>query len=550
MDRRKSLATLLGKAPLYSPPPTTTSLDEYTGAWTIDNAAHLLRRATFGPTKELIQECFENGLSNSIEQLLAPQPTPEHPINYEFEEDPNVAVNETWVDKPYTMGINTTAHRNRSLFGWTINLLLEETFSVQEKMVLFWHNHFGISNVNDPKFKYHTSQLLRSHALGNFKELIKAITIDPSMLRFLNGNANKKQAPNENYARELLELFTIGKGDQIAPGDYSNYTENDIIEIAKILTGWRDRGFRSTEAGQEITSEFISNRHDETTKTLSAHFNNASIDNMGADEYLHLIDIIFEQEEVARFISRKLYRWFIYYDISTETEELVIEPMAQLLIDNNYEIKPVLEALFKSEHFFDILNIGPMIKNPIDFVMSLLKTNYVEFPPASSQSLYYRVPIKVFNLLRVMEMSYYDPPSVAGWKAYYQSPAYYRIWISATSLQLRTQLSNALSTIGLTVNGFTLQIDSLAILNGLSNPSDINTVIDEITHTVFPQPITDSQKDVLKGILIPGLPDYEWTIEYGNYAADPNNPDLAVPMSNKMKLFYLTILSMPEHYLM
>ena len=119
--------------------------------------------------------------------------------------------------------------------------MLNEQASLREKMVLFWHNHFvtALGTIGDPRYGFRYNALLRKYALGNFKELALAITIDGAMLKYLNGNRNSKAAPDENYARELQELFTIGKGPEIGPGDYTNYTEDDVKAAAKVLTGWR-----------------------------------------------------------------------------------------------------------------------------------------------------------------------------------------------------------------------------------------------------------------------------------------------------------------------
>ena len=132
-------------------------------------------------------------------------------------------------------------NRTNSLKAWNFNTLVESGVNIREKLVLFWHNHFAIqiSVARDPNFAYHYSKLLRDSSLGNFKDLVGKITIDSWMLDYLNGHTNRLNSPNENYARELFELFTIGKGDLAGPGDYTTFTETDVVEAAKVLTGWR-----------------------------------------------------------------------------------------------------------------------------------------------------------------------------------------------------------------------------------------------------------------------------------------------------------------------
>ena len=550
MDRRATLATLLGKKKAASSPlpvVVNTGLDPYLGPWGYEQAAHLLRRTTFGPTYAQINDAVDLGLEATISQLFAEQGLPAPPVLYDFEEDPFVPIGETWVDAPYAIDINLRGPRNRSLRAWTMGQILEEGISIREKLTLFWHNHFAISNVNDPKFLYRYITLLRSSAWGDFRQLVKDMTIDPTMLRFLNGNQNTNVAPNENYARELLELFTIGKGPQVGPGDYTNYTEDDVVEIARVLTGWRDQGFNSVNPDVAVGSFFRPNRHDNGDKQLSARFDNVVITNMGENEYAHLVDIIFQKDEVARFICRKLYRWFVYYVIDAEVEANVIEPMAQILIENDYEIKPALDALLRSEHFFDILSIGPMIKNPYDFILGALKQFEVEF--STDLRPKYTSWLRMFGFIALMEMQYFNPPNVAGWKAFYQEPLYYRTWINATTLQQRTIVIGRLITNGYNIQGHRVRIDPLKFITKIYDPLDPNSVIEEFSNILHPQPLTDSQKAALKEVLIPGLPDYEWTVEYSEYAADPDNSDLAQSIETKLRLLVGEMLSMAEFYL-
>lgn len=567
MDRRATLAAFFGKkdkaagqgttqesrqtgvrtSALTSIFQVTSGLEPYAGPWTYEHAAHLLRRTTYGPTYEQIKGVRDQGLNATISQLFQPLPLPAPPINYYFEEDPNVPVGSTWISAPYSTTVNLAQYRGRSLRAWTLGQVLQEGISVREKMVLFWLNHFGIGNVNDPKFNYNHSNLLRTHAWGNFKQLIKDITISPSMLRFLNGNQNTRIAPNENYARELLELFTIGKGPQVGPGDYTNYTEDDVLQMAKVLTGWRDRGFNTVNPATPIEAIFQANQHDTGQKQLSHRFDNVVINNLGNQEYAHLVDIIFQKEEVARFISRKLYRWFIYYIITEDAEANVIEPMAQSLVANNYELEPVLRTLLSSAHFFDTLNLGPMIKNPIDFIAGALKQFKVTMP--ADEYVRYNVWWRTSTLLSPMEMDIYNLPSVAGWKAYYQEPLYYRSWITASTLPPRMNFTNTLANNGALYNGFRVVINPLAFVATLETPTEVNAMIDEMVKILFPQPITDGQKVALKEVLLPGLPDYEWSLEYGDYLSNPNDVQLANAVSIKLKSLIQTMMSMPEYYL-
>ena len=552
MNRRATLATLLGKGSRTQQatavrPPVGAGLDPYAGPWGFEQAAHLLRRTIFSPTYAQMKTVADMGLPATIDQLLADQPMPDPPLNHNFAGDPYVPIGETWIDAAYQIGFANKFYRFQSLYAWTAGNLLQEGISLREKMTLFWHNHFVTAEINDPKYTYRYITLLRSQALGNFRQLAKDVTIDPAMLRYLNGNENTKVAPNENYARELLELFTIGKGELAGPGDYTTFTEDDVVAIAKVLTGWRDIGFNTIEPGAAIDSIFVPNRHDTSTKQLSHRFDNVQIADAGADEYKNLIDIIFQQDEVARFLARKLYRWFVYYEIDELTELNVIEPLTQVLLDHDFDVKPALAALLQSEHFFDPLNYGVMIKNPVDFLTSLLKPFEVAFPSELAQQ--YQAWLTVAQVLAPLQMEVYNPPSVAGWKAYYQEPTYYRQWINSVTLPVRMGASDAMTLLGFQIGDFHVEIDVLEFVGTIDNPSDPNAVIEEFAAILFPQPITESQRDYLKGILIPGLPDFEWTVEYGEYIANPTNSVLAAAIELKLRTLLKTMLSMPEFHL-
>jgi len=558
MDRRATLAALIGRKP-HSPKGKKTiaktsavvsGLTPYTGPWGLEQAAHLMRRTTLGPNFARIKEAVALGLDATVNALLTIGPLPGPPLNPGFTEDIDVPVGETWISAPYSPTVNYLNYRIQSLYSWEMGIMQEEGMSIREKMTLFWHNHFvtALETVNDPKFIYRYIDTLRQGALGNFRQLVRDITVDPAMLRYLNGNQNTKVAPNENYARELLELFTVGKGPLIGPGDYSNYTEQDVIEIAKVLTGWVDTGYLALDPGIPVGSVFLPNRHDTTTKQLSYHFGNATIANAGANEYKNLVDIIFQQDEVARFICRKLYRWFVYYVIDDTVEADVIEPLAQVMIANDYDIIPVLETLLKSEHFFDSLSIGPMIKNPVDFLLTASKTLDLQVP--SELSAKYLIWLKMAEPLILLQMQIFNPPDVAGWKAYYQEPLFYRTWINSVTLPFRMIITDAVSTIGINVPGAgVIKIDPLALAATMDDPSDPNKLIDDLCIVLYPQPITENQKTYLKGVLLPGLPDYEWTIEYVAYLNDPTNPNLAGPVEYQLRLLLKAMMNMPEFYL-
>ena len=556
MNRRDSLATLLGKKKSQKTTATTmavTGLTPYIGPWEFKQAAHLLRRTTFGPNWGQIQSAISDGLDATIAQLLTLNPlsqNPDPPINYYYEDDPDVPVGETWVNASFYF--DHRQHRMKSLEGWTLEKVMNERTSILEKMTLFWHNHFVTANfTTQARYKYKYISSIRNNALGNFRDLTKIMTVDPLMLRYLNGSSNTKIAPNENYARELLELFTIGKGPIIGPGDYSNYTEKDISEIARILTGWRHKDNNPT--GSIITSEFFPNNHDLEDKQLSYHFNDEIITNGGENEYQQLIDIIFQQHEVSKFICRKIYRWFVHYEITEDIEINIIEPLAQILRDNDYEISFVLESLFTSEHFFDNERIGCMVKNPWDFLSGIKQ---FEVLITNDPAVLYETYRVLFVAMAGLQMEYYNPPSVAGWASYYQAPNYYRLWLNSVTMSARFQGVTTIAAFGIplfvhpgTQTSFA-PIDYLKILNNLSDPFDVNVVIDDFVLLLLPKNIEGNQKIFLKDILTGGLPDFEWNDEYSLYLSNPNDSTISNSINAKIRNLVIAMMSMPEYQLM
>lgn len=521
------------------------SLAKYSGKWDKWTASHLLERVCFGFTRNELSQAVSLELDKVVEKLLNIQPLIGEPV-YIYKDDEPLPFGEPFYNKnpdSKYYGRMIVSH-----LSWWMGQILNTNLSITQKMMLFWRNHFAIETSASGDAYHFLSyfELLYKNALGNCKTIAEEITINPAMLVYLNGNTNVAGKPNENYARELFELFTIGKGAQIGEGNYTNYTEADILAAAKVLTGW------STKRGSKIPV-FNSSRHDKTNKQFSSAFNNKVIMNKEEDEYKELISMIFEQKETARNFCRKIYRWFVHYIIDDEIEEKIIEPLADLLMQNNYEIKPVLETLLKSEHFFDLNFRGSMIKNPIDFISSLVKTYEIKFPVATDTAtagLLNQLWSYFLGYATMLDMSLANPPSVAGYPAYYQSPAFYRIWISSTTVQLRQQLSDGLiSANGITTYGYKLIIDPLACVEKFDNPENPDLLIDEASIYLFPFSLTENQRNYLRQALLGTIPDYEWTKKWEDYKANPNDKNLKTELATKLRNFFKTAFSLAEFQL-
>ncbi|ALW84408.1 hypothetical protein AUC43_04460 [Hymenobacter sedentarius] len=522
---------------------STSALTAYAGPWGYAQAAHLLRRCLFGPTRPEILAAAGSSLTAVLNGLLTAPGAPAPPLNVSAT-DTSVPIGQTWTAQAFDQNIEGV--RRASLRDWWLGQVLGQGTSLAEKMTLFWHNHFVIAlgTINDARMGYEYCRLLRQHALGNVKQLAKDVTVTPAMLRYLNGNQSTAGNPNENYGRELLELFTVGKGPLIGPGNYTNYTEADVQAAARVLTGWRDQ---STPVG----SYFTASRHDATTKVFSAAFGNARIAANGAAEYQDLINLIFQQAETARFVVRKLYRWFVYYVIDAQTEANIIQPLATLLVQSNFEVAPVLRTLLSSEHFFDAANQGCLIKSPLDFSVGLCRQMQVAFPPATNVVAQYGMWNYLNGVVSLQQQTLGDPPNVAGWAAYYQTPQYHELWINAVTLPRRNQVTDLFIAGGYTRNSTKIVIDPVALVQSFpaTTASDCNLLIAEFVALMVPIPLTANQVAFLKSALLPGLPDFEWTVEWQQFLAAPTNTAKKAAVATKLQAMLRALMGLAEYHL-
>ena len=525
---------------------TQTGLAPYSGAWSLSEVKHLLRRTRFGATKAECDHYLSIGLSGALNELLTPlatQPAPPLYTATAVYNDPNVPFGQTWVNAAYDALAN--GQRLRSFRSWWIGLMLQPDPGITERMVLFWHNHFvtEAATLGNAVMGYQNNALLRLHALGNFKTMTRAVTIDPGMLRYLNGYLNTASAPDENYGRELQELFTVGKDATGQP----YYTEDDVKNAAKVLTGYRITFSNGT-------AYFDPNRHDTSDKVFSAYYGNAVIagrsGTAGQDELDDLLDMIFSRQEVALLIARKLYRYFVYYEIDAATETDVIQPLADIFRNNNYEIIPALQALLGSEHFFDVANRGALIKTPIDFAVSHARDFAVAFPDASALEDQYALWYRIFSQASAMGQSIGDPPDVAGWPAYYSAPAYHELWINATTLPARNAFTDRMVSTGYTSGSSNISFDVVAYTETLADATDPNLLIQEVLDRHYCFDPSQTLKDYLKSFLLSGqAQDHYWTDAWDDYLADPTNTMYYGIVESRLQGMYQYLMNLAEYQL-
>lgn len=364
----------------------TAPLAPYATPLDRSKAAHLYRRLGFSASVQTIDQAVGQNAGALVDTLIsqaigqAPVPAPTwadwNNSNYPQDEDQRNALR--------------SAQRDEFSLAYANQILNN---NLRDRLSFFWSNHFvtELDVYECNSFLYYYINCLQRNALGNFKTFVSEIGLTSAMLYYLDGVYNNGNNPNENYARELYELFTLGEGN--------NYTEEDIIETAKALTGYVERG----ELGCEAVT-FRADLHDAGSKTILGQTGNWGYDDV--------IDILFAQRpnEIAEFISRKLYEFFVHPDSrdSAGNAQTIISGLSATFIANNFEIAPVLSQLFKSQHFFDEEAVGVIIKSPFDFFFNTLKETSFAYDDTLVASF--------VNYSGMLSQELFDPFDVAGWQ--------------------------------------------------------------------------------------------------------------------------------------
>ncbi|MDA0194583.1 MAG: DUF1800 domain-containing protein [Bacteroidetes bacterium] len=528
----------------------TSGLEPYTGPWEEAQARHLLARTLFGIKKYELDHFKGLSAGEAVDKILTPSEPPPPPVNdYNGIEadavDPNVKLGESWLQAPH--GGDKEGYRVVSLKTWQIKNIIRQETNIHEKMILFWNNLLvtKVWDVYIAKASFHYYDMLRRNALGNYKSLIRELTLDPSMLIFLNGTKNAKGAPDENFGRELQELFCIGKG----PG--SKYTEGDVQAAARVLTGWGIDWTPYDNAGT-FKAGFYADRHDDTDKQFSSFYNNKIITGNGANELDDLLDMIIGHEETSKYICRRLYSFFVYNDISETVEQNVIEPLAEIFRSNDYEITPVLRALFTSEHFYDPLNKGVLIKSPAEHLLGLWKTFDVKSSNENELPLNYIVRRSMHWHMANLGMEMGDPPNVAGWTPYYQAPQYDKAWITTDTITKRAITTDSLLYWGFWISSeIKINADIIGFVYKLDDPSNPSELLKESATLLLGLDLSDTVMNNLKSVLLSGqLNDAYWTTAWNDFKASPSDPNKKSIVQSRLQATFKQMLQLGEYHLM
>ncbi|MEW6211195.1 MAG: DUF1800 domain-containing protein [Acidobacteriota bacterium] len=376
-------------------------------------AAHLLRRAGFGGSREQIESLAARGREGAVDYL----------VNYE-------QVNNRKMEKALKRGFKFKVGGSfiNNLRRWWVSRMVLTERPLEEKMTFFWHNHFATSGAKVLVYlMYFQNFTLRQKAMGRFDDMLLGMLHDPAMLFWLDGNDNVRGKPNENFARELQELFSMGIRDAVT-GE-PNYTEDDVKEIARAFTGWSysfgNLNFKKPEKNQAF---FVPERHDAGAKTVYGQTANYRAED--------IITILSARRATGRYLARQLFEFFARPLSPSDEDKQIIERLADIYFQNDLQIRPVVREILVSDEFYSERARMALVKNPLEFIVAAMRALGVDYkqtfdPPMQDIALIFRLPLLGLNL--------FFPPDVSGWKMNLG-------WINTATMLERYNLANSFAT--------------------------------------------------------------------------------------------------------
>lgn len=470
--------------------------------WDYARAAHLLRRAMVGPNEEEIRRSVSEGLDRTIERLMTPfEPSYEMVADWAGADPCN--------RPPHQEGLEYDAWRKvrlgrREMLGrWWLRTIVDAPVSIQERMTMTWHGHFtsSLGAAENAEWMLEQNKLFRAHALGNLRELVRAVSKDMAMLRYLDCVENyvegERRHINENYARELMELFTVGLVDW---DGRPNYTQADVREAARALTGWCASQSAVSPIHLGLRGRFDRARWDDGTKTI--------LGRTGAWDLDDVVDILFSEraEAVSRFVCEKIYRALIH-DVPDRT---VIDAMAVALRAADWEMRPIVESLLRSRHFFDGGAVGAMPKSIVEYYLAMIRCmGLADVPDFTAGALGWPYTDLSGRMVALGQMLFH-PPSVKGWPGG-------RAWVNGATLPPRQKFALEVidGTVGYWEQGVkvpTYTFDPLRLAARFPAPNDPHRLVADMARCLLAVPPTEQELAMLESILLDGRPDDVWDI--------------------------------------
>ena len=583
---------------------TSYSLETYQGDFGYVQKKHLLNRALIGRSNKDLSNLEGLDLDQAIDQIFKKEDLPPEPpydffyINGGSKEDILKYQNEKvpekytkWVNKGESyIKINFELIPGNAIFSiraWLLKQFATQSTSIHWRICFFLYQLIPVHDNAIPggaKWLHEYYMKLYRYSYGNYKDLIHEVTTDFGMLKYLNLTLSKKENPDENYARELLELYTVGKEGG------AKFSESDVKEISKLLTGWHTGSdsllyFNRQGISQEklndaifadgpLFSWFDPQNHDASDKQLSSYFDNKVIQGRegeeGKKELDDLLTIIFENQDTSKYIARRIYQFFVNPLVDSETEEKIIIPLSQVFKNSNFNVAETVKVLLKSEHFFDSINYNSIIKSPLEFYLSIFKElhlKYVQNPTAfepggGGYQIHYALvdPLAkdyfiYYHLNRYLEQSglnFTFPPSVSGWKPYYQKPIYDMFWINTYTIKKRGDIDLLVGQFHVYLQGLgggdgsdVIQCDLYDYISSIKNFKNINPFIEGLTKRFLNSDIDTETFNVLKESILDGKSESYWTSLIEDYERTRSKPEY-VTLKNRIRGVLLKIFQLEE----
>ena len=514
------------------------ALEPMTTKLGVTNAKHLLQRATFGATKAQIDDFATKTPAEALLDLFQTQTEPPVPTSW------------NWYGK------FEGSFGNRSLVrAWWMGVMQKSSMNIREKLVWLMHVHFTTQHraVFDATYLHHQNALFRKFTYDgsiDIRSLTKKLCVDNAMMRFLDSQLNTASSPQENFARELLELYTVGRGRNVVqtdPGDYKVFKQTDIEQATLLLTGFQlNSTYDNIDPDTGLPRGELRNyrRHNNDNKTFSNYFNNTTItpdatlfdadgnptEDSIRKEISDLIDMLFQNGETAMHMCRRIYRFFCHYNITDDIDNNIIADLAQTYKSNDFNLQPVIEDLLGSKHFYNSAtgtiddNYAALIKSPLDLVLHTFRflgvNTEAQFDDYEDNLDRLRTDMQDFG------MEIYEPLDVAGYPAYHQDPIYNRSWISSTLLANRYDFMQDFIGSEMTMNRYGVTFDVVQFFETtISDPSNINTLLDELITYLLPAAISAERRGYFRSVLNEDFPDANWTTEWNGRTSSSSNVD-------------------------
>ena len=568
------------------------TLSPYTGNFGDAQKKHLLKRTMVGYASRHLKDLEGLSLDEAIDKIFTFHELGE-PYNNYYHELPPEAYKEKYgvddvdpgspfISRPYIerYGNNNFSEfqgqeRKDAIYTWMYHSMYAQPTSICWKLFIFLFNLTPTLDFHSiHKMIYSYIHLIYHGSFRNYRDFIYDLTLEPYMLEYLNLQLSQKETPDENYAREVQELFTVGKRP------FSKFTEEDVQQAARVLVGWRSKFWdeNAMSEGWRPVIEFQPWNHDISDKQFSEFYGNKLIlgreGEAGSEELGEFIDMIFETDEAAIYLSRRLFQFFVYPVLSDYIEENIIRPLAEEMRSNGYNLAETLKTLLKSEYFFSDELFNSVIKSPHDFSFSVIKELDILNGPMwawvhdeqrdynaefSEDSSFFgenleNPDFRIFKFFRNMNwqtqnqgMSIFNPPSVSGWPAYYQDPVYDLFWLNSVTIKARRTFTQQCTQWGIYLyDNINLRFSLEQLINSFVNIESLDSFVNELSDRFLGGPIPeDSLTRIKNTVLGEAFNENHWTEEILSYRNNPSR-DTYNSLRNKISYFMDLIFQLNE----